>query len=201
MGVCTSSSVRSDQSRLIEKQLKEDEKRAAREVRLLLLGAGESGKSTILKQMKVIYASSFSDAERDTYRLEVFRNLVDAVKVVTDYVEYYHLTIQSSNRPYLALLENAPDLQDQDAYPDHFLVPLKKLWVDDAFQRCYARGNEFAANEQLSYWFGDVSHQGNGIDRLFKSDYRPTDQDILRVRRKTTGIVEETFFIEQWIYR
>lgn len=43
----------------IEKKLQEDKKLRQREVKVLLLGTGESGKSTIFKQMKLLQVSFF----------------------------------------------------------------------------------------------------------------------------------------------
>lgn len=39
------------------------------------------------------------------------------------------------------------------------------------------------------------------LDRLFEHDYKPSDEDILRVRSKTTGISETRFEISNLTFR
>lgn len=39
------------------------------------------------------------------------------------------------------------------------------------------------------------------LDRLFRADYKPTNEDILRVRSKTTGISETRFDISNMTFR
>ncbi len=60
MGACMSADQTRDtpeykKSRELDLLIKEDEKTLSKEVKLLLLGAGESGKSTILKSMRIIH--------------------------------------------------------------------------------------------------------------------------------------------------
>ncbi len=47
-------------SRRIDRELRQEQRRFQRMVKVLLLGAGESGKSTFLKQMKIIHGVEFS---------------------------------------------------------------------------------------------------------------------------------------------
>lgn len=41
----------------------------------------------------------------------------------------------------------------------------------------------------------------NEMDRICKSDYLPTEQDVLRSRVKTTGIIEEQFSCKELHFR
>lgn len=48
----------------------------------LLPGSGESGKSTIVKQMKIIHQNGYNKEELMLYRLTVIKNLVDSAQAI-----------------------------------------------------------------------------------------------------------------------
>ena len=53
---------------------------------LVITGSGESGKSTIVKQMKIIHKEGFTDAELAEYRPIVFKNVLDSAQAVIIYM-------------------------------------------------------------------------------------------------------------------
>jgi guanine nucleotide-binding protein G(q) subunit alpha len=63
----------------IEKQIKKDKRDQRRELKLLLLGTGESGKSTFIKQMKIIHGSGYSDDDKRAFIKLVFQNIYMAM--------------------------------------------------------------------------------------------------------------------------
>ena len=63
--------------------------REANKVKLLLLGAGESGKSTVFKQMKVLYGKGLSDDEAKLIAPVVHSNMIVLLRAVMDQVETY----------------------------------------------------------------------------------------------------------------
>ncbi|ELQ38422.1 hypothetical protein OOU_Y34scaffold00540g27 [Pyricularia oryzae Y34] len=83
-------------SRELDKAIRADEKRLQKEVKLLLLGAGESGKSTVLKQMKLIYAQGFSKNEKIEWKPVVFQNIVQSFRLIHDAMQ--ELDIEFENK-------------------------------------------------------------------------------------------------------
>ncbi|CAK5278944.1 unnamed protein product [Mycena citricolor] len=69
-------------SDLIDRQIALDSKRYKKECKILLLGSGESGKSTIVKQMKIIHQEGFDERERREFRAIVYRNVLDSVRTL-----------------------------------------------------------------------------------------------------------------------
>ncbi|BFZ61559.1 hypothetical protein YB2330_002631 [Saitoella coloradoensis] len=184
-----------ERSRVIEKQLRQDEKLLAREVKLLLLGAGESGKSTILKQMRLIHTAGFSAKEREDYRAVVFTNMLQSMQLALEAMEYFdiHFSLEENER-YFDLLYNDRELGTGEGFPPEYYAPFKSLWVDEGVRKAWSRGNEYALHDNAFYFF-------DNLERIFAPKYVPTDQDILRCRVKTTGISETVFELRDLTYR
>ncbi|KAL8203310.1 UNVERIFIED_CONTAM: Guanine nucleotide-binding protein subunit alpha-14 [Gekko kuhli] len=71
---------------------------------------------------------------------------------------------------------------------------IKKLWEDPGIQECYDRRREYQLSDSAKYYF-------SGMDRIAMPSYVPTQQDVLRVRVPTTGIIEYPFDLENTIFR
>ncbi|KAI8093262.1 putative Gpa2-guanine nucleotide-binding protein alpha-2 subunit [Halteromyces radiatus] len=182
-------------SRLIDRQIKADEKRLKTEVKLLLLGAGESGKSTVLKQMRLIHAAGFDAAERESFRHIVFSNITLTVQTILEAMESLDIKFEDKQlEEYIPLFDSPPAIKKGEPYPLDYLSPLKRLWNDAGVQNACSQGNTFALHDNVTYYFSQ-------LDRLWSPDYVPTDQDIIRCRAKTTGIVETVFHLGPLTYR
>jgi len=58
------------------------------------IGAGESGKSTILKQMRIIYSEGFHLEERKEIRQVIFSNMIVAFKIVAEEMREFNQEYQ-----------------------------------------------------------------------------------------------------------
>eukprot|EP00736_Rhodelphis_marinus_P011808 Rmarinus@m.22179 len=195
MGNCFSSEYDVDARRRneeINRDLKFDKGNFDNDVKLLLLGAGESGKSTIFKQMKIIMLDGYSKEERLAFREVIYSNTIQSMKVLLAAAESFDLDISTSNG------DSSDNIKEIAATGDVWTVEIgtqiKGLWADPAIQKVYERRNEFQLNDSANYYF-------NNIDRINEEDYIPTVDDVLRSRVKTTGIVEIQFDFEGLHFR
>ena len=117
-------------------------------VKVLLLGSGDSGKSTILKQMRLIHRVPFSSQEIESYRQLIFNNLTHGLKNVIDAMEDMELEVSPENQDLVPIIEDASDIKDGEPFPTEFHDVLKRLWEDPFVQAAYARGNEAALPEK-----------------------------------------------------
>ncbi|KFO78388.1 Guanine nucleotide-binding protein subunit alpha-13, partial [Cuculus canorus] len=184
-------------SKEIDKCLNREKTYVKRLVKILLLGAGESGKSTFLKQMRIIHGQDWDRAAREEFRATIYSNVIKGVRVLVDAREKLHIpwgdpANQSNGDMMMAfdtrsvtvvqgMVETAVFLQ--------YLPAIRALWADSGIQHAYDRRREFQLGESVKYFL-------DNLDKLGEQDYLPSQQDILLARRPTKGIHEYDFEIK-----
>lgn len=68
-----------------------------KELKVLLLGAGESGKSTIIQQLKILHQNGFSQEELLEYRPVVYRNILDIGKEIIEARSKFNIPLESDS--------------------------------------------------------------------------------------------------------
>lgn len=59
------------------------------------------------------------------------------------------LTFCIGSQKFIALVDNAPEIQDGQVFPFEYREPLERLWRDRGVQHACQRGNEYALPENL----------------------------------------------------
>ncbi|CAH8559021.1 unnamed protein product [Dicrocoelium dendriticum] len=84
---------------LLSKHDKSDNKKSTlNEVKVLLLGPGESGKSTIVKQIKIIHQAGFTVEECMCYKPVVYCNIIQSMIAIIKAMGNLYIDFQSDKR-------------------------------------------------------------------------------------------------------
>jgi len=159
--------------------------------KLLLLGAGESGKSTIFKQLTTLYGEGIPKAQMNQFANAIHLLIVDSIKVLafqSDALDRDHDTGVKSPEAKVSVdyVRRVPvDVPELDAT---IAKHVKVLWKDPGILKTYEMRNRFQLLDSCGYFF-------EKIDEIAAPGYDPCYEDVIRCRVKTTGIVEAKFTI------
>lgn len=172
----------------LDAELEKDSRQEEEKIKLLLLGAGESGKSTIFKQMKIIYGTKFSEAERRIHTSTIHSNIILAMRVLIKHCIQFGLDADFPQeiRDHIEKVKTADENSPiDDALGESVLT----IWNNHAMQAAWERRHEFQIIESLRYYI-------SRMEDIKKPDYVPTQDDILYNRVRTSGIVTERYVID-----
>ncbi|XP_047313574.1 guanine nucleotide-binding protein alpha-1 subunit-like [Impatiens glandulifera] len=178
----------------IERRIVEETKAEKHIQKLLLLGAGESGKSTIFKQIRLLFQTGFDDKELKTYTPVIHANVYQTIKILydgskelaqngTDSSKY---DVSAENKTIGDKLSDIGSKLDYPRLTKELAEEIETLWKDVAIQETYSRGNELQVPDCTYYFMQNVQ-------RMSATDYVPTKEDVLYARVRTTGVVEIQF--------
>ncbi|KAH9254237.1 hypothetical protein BASA81_007838 [Batrachochytrium salamandrivorans] len=171
----------------IERQQFHELKRQDEIIKLLLLGAGESGKSTVFRQMKLLYGKKFTEEELLHMIPVVHANILSNLMTVLQNAAPKQIQVGPKDLvdKFLTTIDEESIINEQIAQQ------LKQLWNDPGVQQVWGQRSTYQVLDSLEHYM-----QFDNLDRICKANYVPTEQDILHARVRTSGIVEERYEID-----
>lgn len=167
-------------------------------VKLLLLGGGESGKSTVLKQFKLLYGLEYTRTEKLQFASYIKKNIMDSMLLLC--LALYeqdsgHATV--SSEAFGIVCPNAAELVEAGGTPtcetaltssnyQHILT----LWKDSAIQNMWSKRDELFVMNNIA------SFLSSNLEDIVHEAYLPDNNAILNTRMQTSGIRKETFCVD-----
>lgn len=167
--------------------------RVNRNVTILLLGCGESGKSTSLKSLRNLMTGDFAfPLQQDEWRIAVRRNLVNSMRWILS--KFKGSGRSFADQPIESYASFLPKMDDENVAFEPILIEAIEDVYNDVAVQDLARYRYLSPSQDSALYFLA------SIRRIASPDYVPSVQDAFRARLPTTGIFETTVTRENTIY-
>ncbi|GMT14420.1 hypothetical protein PFISCL1PPCAC_5717, partial [Pristionchus fissidentatus] len=180
----------------IDAQIERDKIITKKTLKILLLGSSESGKSTIFKQMRILHMNGFNEIDLVNYRFLIYSNVIDSTNQLIEGADRLDIIPDSDTKKKIDFFKYAlvvKGLNELDITGD-FANAIKGIYTSAMGQETLQRKEEITLLDSAKYFL-------DAIDRISTPGYKPTDDDILRSRVATTGIIEIEFPYKKAVLR
>ncbi|KAJ7079393.1 heterotrimeric G-protein alpha subunit, GPA3-like protein [Mycena belliarum] len=159
-----------------------------KEYKILLLGSGEAGKSTILKQMKIIYQDGFSPEELAAYIPTIHKNVFDSIHAILKFLVISDMKfVRLPNRRLSQKVLHATSPTRAPVLLSPAMAKaIHQLFRDPIIPQLEYMRRDFYLMDNADYFL-------DAVLRIGKQGYVPTVADVLHARQPTTGISEMHF--------
>jgi len=186
MGGCGSTSKTDATSAKIDKKIAKSNRSNKVDIKMLLLGTGESGKSTFVKQIKIIHLGGFSTEERFRFKDIVFEDILYSVQGLLSAAKNNKAVLEKKTE---IMAEKFMEMIIIDNSDENLAKEIKTIYEDPGIKKMFEYYTSFHLLDCAEYML-------SSIERIFQPDYVPTIEDLLRSRVKTTGVQELKLEIE-----
>jgi guanine nucleotide-binding protein G(i) subunit alpha len=112
---------------------------------LTAAGSGESGKSTIVKQMKIIHQNGYSVDELNMYRLTIYKNVIDCAKALIGAMKQLEIDPETDiNKEYATYLADySVDPDPEKPLDSQVGQAVSSLWRDACISKLMEHSTSF----------------------------------------------------------
>eukprot|EP01084_Bolivina_argentea_P155257 270562_1 len=150
--------------------------------RILLLGPGDSGKTTILKQMRQIYLGIIPKNEIENYKIYIRQQIIQFIKILCKQSTILNETVQCVESH-----KAITNIEKTDMLTLDIINHIKILWGDIGIKNTLKQRCKFQIPDNVEYFYNER------LDDIIDEQYIPTFEDYIRIRIRTTGFNEEQF--------
>lgn len=147
--------------------------------KVLLLGAGESGKSTVVKQLKLIHKTKLTPEELRLTAISLHINVVDCMKALFNAARKFGYSFTPEE---IKLEDSLNSFGEGSRLTPEMGVEIRRVFKGEAIQKTYQRRAEFWLLDSFPYYM-------DNLDRFCEEGFLPTEEDAVMARIRTTGIV------------
>lgn len=172
-------------TREIDSQLKEDHHRDNLNFKILLLGAGESGKTTVIKQLRNIHRgrAAMSQEEIESYTNVLHTNTIQSMRVLLRACETFSIQLGEEEQ---AAGKMVDEHDENELMSEEHAHSIDFLFKSNAIQEAVKHRHEIYFPDAAIYYFQNVM-------RFVEREFVPTEEDIVMARIRTTGMFMTEF--------
>ncbi|KMS93747.1 hypothetical protein BVRB_028370 [Beta vulgaris subsp. vulgaris] len=180
-GICSKTEVDG-----VDRQLMEQQMASLWDFKILVLGSGESGKSTVVKQIRLVHKGKmFSEDELQRFREALHDNVIDCCKAFCTAIKKFNMVFDDEKDAELGRMFLDADDKHITLTPE-LGAKIIRLWKSKTVQNVMTMRDKFWILDSVDWFF-------NNVERFAEHDYVPTEEDCIMARVRTTGMVQTEF--------
>uniref|UniRef100_A0A0N4ZRZ6 G-protein alpha subunit n=1 Tax=Parastrongyloides trichosuri TaxID=131310 RepID=A0A0N4ZRZ6_PARTI len=158
-------------------------------LRILLLGAPESGKSTLMEQIRLLYKQDFKETELVHRKAFIFHNIVDSMRQILTYMKSQKFCFENTDNEVKANFVLEEFENNYGPFNSKEFEAIFTLWRDKNVQEVYKRRGQFNLNDSAGYFFEEM-------ERINQPNFMPTPEDLIRAYVPTLGVDNLIFTVK-----
>ncbi|CAB1118792.1 unnamed protein product [Ectocarpus sp. CCAP 1310/34] len=162
----------------VDEQLERLQEEERTHYKILLLGPGEAGKSTVLKQLKCIYKGGIPLAEQRMHGLAIRRNTIQSMQAILEATVVLGIPLEgeaAAAAGRVLMLDEGTDLSPE------IVQDVVLLWHNGGVRAAYGERHRYWLLDAAAYYFDNV-------ERFGSESFAPNEEDMLMARARTSGI-------------